>query len=119
MGGSSGVLLAIFFAAAGDASASGKTWIGALEAGLDRVMQVGGAHPGDRTMIDALAPALAALPQGVAAAAAAARAGADATAAMTRAKAGRASYQAQDKLAGHADPGAEGVARLFEHLAAG
>jgi dihydroxyacetone kinase len=38
---------------------------------------------------------------------------------MTRAKAGRASYQAQDKLAGHADPGAEGVARLFEHLAAG
>jgi ATP-dependent dihydroxyacetone kinase len=119
MGGSSGVLLAIFFAAAGDASASGKTWIGALEAGLDRVMQVGGAHPGDRTMIDALAPALEALPRGVVAAAAAARAGADATAAMTRAKAGRASYQAQDKLAGHADPGAEGVARLFEHLAQG
>ncbi len=119
MGGSSGVLLAIFFAAAGDASASGKTWIGALEAGLDRVCQVGGAHPGDRTMIDALAPALATLSDGVAAAAAAARAGADATAAMTRAKAGRASYQAQDKLAGYADPGAEAVARLFEHLAQG
>ena len=66
MGGSSGVLLAIFFAAAGDASASGKTWIGALTAGLDRVMQVGGAAPGHRTMIDALAPALAALPSGVA-----------------------------------------------------
>ena len=32
MGGSSGVLLAIFFAAAGDASASGKDWIGALSA---------------------------------------------------------------------------------------
>jgi hypothetical protein len=63
MGGSSGVLLAIFFAAAGDASASGKTWIGALTAGLDRVMQVGGAAPGHRTMIDALAPALAALPR--------------------------------------------------------
>jgi ATP-dependent dihydroxyacetone kinase len=119
MGGSSGVLLAIFFAAAGDASASGKTWIGALAAGLDRVMQVGGAAPGHRTMIDALAPALAALPNGVQAAAKAAREGANATAQMTRAKAGRATYLAADKLKGHNDPGAEGVARLFEDLAVG
>jgi ATP-dependent dihydroxyacetone kinase len=119
MGGSSGVLLAIFFAAAGDASASGKSWIGALSAGLDRVMQVGGAAPGHRTMIDALAPALAALPQGVAAAAKAARAGADATAQMTSAKAGRATYLSADKLKGHNDPGAEGVAKLFEDLAKG
>ena len=117
MGGSSGVLLAIFFAAAGDASASGKSWIGALSAGLDRVMQVGGAEPGHRTMIDALAPALKALPEGVIAAAKAARAGADATSKMTRAKAGRSSYLSPDQLAGHVDPGAEGVARLFEHLA--
>jgi ATP-dependent dihydroxyacetone kinase len=117
MGGSSGVLLAIFFAAAGDASASGKGWIAALQAGLARVMQVGGAEPGHRTMIDALAPGLAALSDGVDAAARAARAGADATAQMTRAKAGRASYLSEDKLAGHNDPGAEGVARLFEHLA--
>ncbi len=119
MGGSSGVLLAIFFAAAGDASASGKDWVGALSAGLDRVMQVGGAAPGHRTMIDAMAPALAALPDGLEAAAKAARAGANQTAAMTRAKAGRASYLSEDKLAGHNDPGAEGVARLFEHLAKG
>ncbi len=119
MGGSSGVLLAIFFAAAGDASASGKTWIGALSAGLDRVMQVGGAAPGHRTMIDALAPALEALPHGVAQAASAAREGANATAQMTRAKAGRATYLAADKLKGHIDPGAEGVARLFEDLAQG
>jgi dihydroxyacetone kinase len=119
MGGSSGVLLAIFFAAAGDASAGGKSWIGALTAGLDRVMQVGGAKPGDRTMIDALAPALAALPQGLVAATQAARAGADGTARMTRAKAGRASYLSADKLAGFNDPGAEGVARLFEDLAKG
>jgi ATP-dependent dihydroxyacetone kinase len=117
MGGSSGVLLAIFFAAAGDASASGKDWIAALRAGLDRVMQVGGAEPGHRTMIDALAPALAALSTGVKPAATAARAGANATASMVRAKAGRASYLSEDKLAGHNDPGAEGVARLFEHLA--
>jgi dihydroxyacetone kinase len=119
MGGSSGVLLAIFFTAAGDASASGKSLIGALEAGLDRVQQVGGAKPGDRTMIDALAPALKALPEGLTAAAKAARAGADKTATMTRAKAGRASYLSEDKLAGHVDPGAEGVARLFETLARG
>jgi ATP-dependent dihydroxyacetone kinase len=119
MGGSSGVLLAIFFAAAGDASASGKGWIAALQAGLARVMQVGGAAPGHRTMIDALSPALAALAEGVDAAARAARAGADATAKMTRAKAGRASYLSEDKLAGYNDPGAEGVARLFENLAAG
>jgi dihydroxyacetone kinase len=117
MGGSSGVLLAIYFAAAGDASASGRDWIGALRAGLDRVMQVGGAEPGHRTLIDALAPALAALPQGIAAAATAARTGADATAQMTRAKAGRASYLSEDMLKGHNDPGAEGVARLFETLA--
>jgi dihydroxyacetone kinase len=119
MGGSSGVLLAIFFAAAGDAAASGKDWIGALSAGLDRVMQVGGAAPGHRTMIDALAPALAALPRGLAAAATAARAGADATAGMARARAGRAAYLSSDRLAGFNDPGAEGVARLFEHLARG
>lgn len=119
MGGSSGVLLAIFFAAAGDASASGKGWIAALGVGLDRVMQVGGAAPGHRTMIDALAPALAALPDGVNAAARAARKGADATAQMTKAKAGRASYLSEDKLAGHIDPGAEGVARVFEDLAKG
>ena len=119
MGGSSGVLLAIFFAAAGDASAGGKSWIGALSAGLERVMQVGGAKPGDRTMIDALAPALAALPDGLHAAAVAARSGANGTAQMTRAKAGRATYLSADKLAGHNDPGAEGVARLFEALAKG
>ena len=119
MGGSSGVLLAIFFAAAGDASASGQDMIGALKAGLDRIQQVGGARPGDRTMIDALFPALEALHDGVEAAASAARKGAEATAAITRAKAGRATYISADKLAGHNDPGAEAVARLFEQLAAG
>ncbi|MCB1478018.1 MAG: dihydroxyacetone kinase subunit DhaK [Rhodobiaceae bacterium] len=116
MGGSSGVLLAIFFAAAGDASASGKDAIGALKAGLGRVQQVGGAGPGDRTMIDALAPALDALPSGLAASARAAREGADATANITRARAGRASYLSESSLAGHNDPGAEAVARLFERI---
>ena len=116
MGGSSGVLLAIFFAAAGDASASGKGWIESLDEGLKRVQQVGGAQPGDRTMIDALAPALAALPQGIKAAATAARKGADHTATMQRARAGRSSYVNAEKLLGHNDPGAEAIARLFEKL---
>ena len=118
MGGSSGVLLAIFFTATGDASAKGHDAIEALKSGLARVREVGGANPGDRTMIDALAPALDALSHGVDAAARAAREGADATAKIGQAKAGRASYLAEDKLIGHNDPGAEAVARLFEGLAA-
>lgn len=118
MGGSSGVLLAIFFTAAGDASASGAGTVGALAAGLERVQQVGGAKLGDRTIIDALAPAIAALPSGIQAAANAARAGANATATITQAKAGRASYLPASKLAGFNDPGAEAVALLFENLAA-
>ncbi|WP_029062705.1 dihydroxyacetone kinase subunit DhaK [Labrenzia sp. DG1229] len=117
MGGSSGVLLAIFFAAAGDASSSGRNSIGALKAGLDRIMQVGGAKPGDRTMIDALMPALNALENGIEAAAREARQGADATSRITRARAGRASYVSEANLSGHNDPGAEAVARLLEQLA--
>ncbi|MEO0385779.1 MAG: dihydroxyacetone kinase subunit DhaK [Pseudomonadota bacterium] len=117
MGGSSGVLLAIFFAAAGDASANGSNTVDALKAGLDRIAQVGGAGVGDRTMIDALQPALDALPDGLQAAASAARAGADGTATITKAKAGRATYISEEKLAGHNDPGAEAVARLLEQIA--
>lgn len=116
MGGSSGVLLAIFFTAAGDASANGQDTISSLKAGLARIQQVGGAQLGDRTMIDALKPALDALPQGLAEAAKAARGGADKTAAMSRARAGRASYVSESNLLGHNDPGAEAVAHLFEEL---
>ncbi len=116
MGGSSGVLLAIFFTAAGDASASGQDAVGALTAGLERIKQVGGANAGDRTMIDALAPALIALPTGIEAARNAARKGADLTATIVNAKAGRASYISAEKLKGHNDPGAEAIARLFEEL---
>ncbi|HTV71271.1 MAG TPA: dihydroxyacetone kinase subunit DhaK [Rhizobiaceae bacterium] len=119
MGGSSGVLLAIFFTAAGDASASGKDWIGSLTAGLNRIRQVGGAEPGDRTMIDALVPALEALPNGVTAAAKAARKGADFTGTIKRAKAGRASYISEEQLQNVNDPGAEAVALLFENLSSG
>lgn len=118
MGGSSGVILAIFFNASGDACANGAPVLKALQEGLDRVSEVGGAKIGDRTMIDALAPALEALHHGFAAAAQAARIGADSTAAIHRARAGRAAYVPEENLKGHNDPGAEAVARLFEGLAA-
>jgi len=117
MGGSSGVILAIYFNAAGDACANGQTVHQALREGLRRVSEVGGAQVGDRTMIDALAPALEALERGLAAAAVAARAGADSTAAIHRAKAGRAAYVPEKNLQGHNDPGAEAVALLLEGLA--
>jgi dihydroxyacetone kinase len=119
MGGSSGVLLAILFAAAGSAAAKGNTWAPALQSGLWRMMEYGGAKPGDRTMIDALEPALAALVSGksVAVAAIAARKGADATAKMTKAKAGRSTYVSATNLQGIGDPGAEAVASLLEGLA--
>jgi dihydroxyacetone kinase len=116
MGGSSGVLLAIFFAAAGDAASSGASMRDALWAGLERMQEIGGARLGDRTMIDALQPALEALPEGLAAATRAARAGAAHTATLKRAKAGRAAYVNAGNLEGHVDPGAEAVARLFEAL---
>ena len=117
MGGSSGVLLAIFFAAAGDACSSGMPMTKALQMGLDRMRQIGGANPGDRTMVDAFLPALEALERGMAQAAAAARKGAQYTASLTCAKVGRATYINAEQLVGHVDPGAEAVARLFEHLA--
>jgi ATP-dependent dihydroxyacetone kinase len=116
MGGSSGVLLAIFFTAAGDASANGMDLVSALKAGLQRIKEVGGANVGDRTMIDALSPALDALSISLEAASTAARQGADTTAKMLKAKAGRASYVSENHLAGHNDPGAEAVAVLFGEL---
>ena len=117
MGGSSGILLPIFFAAAGDASSSGRSLREALQDGLDRMREIGGANPGDRTMIDALLPALDALKDGLKEAAFAARKGAEYTATLTTAKAGRATYINAEQLKGHVDPGAEAVARLFEALA--
>ncbi len=117
MGGSSGVILAIFFNAAGDACAGGAPVPRALMDGLARVCEVGGAQVGDRTMIDALDPALTALPDGLDAAAQAARIGADATATMDRARAGRAAYVPAENIVGHKDPGAEAVALVFEGLA--
>lgn len=120
MGGSSGVLLSIFVAAVGTALGGGATLAAALQAGVERMQLYGGAREGDRTMLDAMLPAIRALATDgdLSAAAVAARAGADATAGMRRARAGRSSYVSETDLAGVVDPGAEAVARVVEALAA-
>ncbi|MER9128851.1 dihydroxyacetone kinase subunit DhaK [Mesorhizobium sp. M0768] len=118
MGGSSGVLLSIFFTAAAQALESGETLPKALLAGLDRMSFYGGARVGDRTMIDALEPALRALDRGsLEDAAVGAQRGAEATAAMRKAKAGRSAYIGS-QLDGVVDPGAFAVAEVFTALAA-
>ena len=118
VGGSSGVLGSIFFAATAAALADGAAWPEALGRGVVRVRGYGGANPGDRTLLDALIPAVEALKGGdLSAAAVAARAGAEATSRMDRAGAGRSSYLAAGDLAGVQDPGAAGVATAFTALA--
>jgi dihydroxyacetone kinase-like protein len=87
----------------------------ALRAGVDGVMALGGAAPGDKTMIDALVPAVDALGDGFAAARAAAEEGAVATIPL-QARKGRASYLGERSI-GHQDPGATSSALLIAALA--
>lgn len=103
-----------------DAAALGT----ALRAALDGVRDLGRAADGDKTMIDALAPAVAAyeaaladgsgLADCVRAAADAAAKGADATVPM-QARKGRASYLGP-RSAGHMDPGASSTALILRAL---
>lgn len=114
MGGSSGVLMSLFFTAAGQALMQGRTLPDVLLAGLTQLKFYGGAELGDRTLIDALQPALEALrDDGLDAAISAAQRGAESTANMQKAKAGRASYVNSDNLNGVPDPGAVAVAEIF------
>jgi phosphoenolpyruvate---glycerone phosphotransferase subunit DhaL len=131
VGGASGPLWGSAFRAMGrrlgDAEVlDGPALVDALDAGLGAVTDLGAAQPGDKTMVDALAPALdalrervaagAALPDAVAAAADAAEAGALATVPL-QARKGRASYLGERSV-GHQDPGATSTTMLFEALAA-
>jgi dihydroxyacetone kinase-like protein len=128
VGGASGPLYGTFFLRMGmtagavtslDAAALGA----ALRAGLDGVVARGKAEAGDKTMFDAMSPAVdawdAAAADGVAAASTAAfeaaKAGRDATEPLVARK-GRASYLGE-RSAGHLDPGATSTALLFEALA--
>ncbi|MBE3480096.1 dihydroxyacetone kinase subunit DhaK [Enterobacter cloacae complex sp. P14RS] len=118
MGGSSGVLMSIFFTAAGQKLHDGQPLPEALLSGLAQMKQYGGAELGDRTLIDALQPALEALKKkDLQAAAQAAQQGAEATAKMAKAGAGRSSYVNKENLDGVMDPGAVAVAEVFNTLA--
>ncbi|MDU4356092.1 dihydroxyacetone kinase [Enterobacteriaceae bacterium A-F18] len=120
MGGSSGVLMSIFFTAAGQAVHDGKSLPEALLRGLHQMKHYGGADLGDRTLIDALQPALEALrDSGLDAAASAAKAGAAKTATMQTAGAGRSSYVNSESLEGVTDPGAVAIAEVFAALTKG
>lgn len=119
VGGASGPLYGTLLRrtgkALGDAAeVSEEELAGALRAGVDGVMALGGAAPGDKTMIDALVPAVDALGDGFAAARAAAEEGAEATIPL-QARKGRASYLGERSI-GHQDPGATSSALLIAAL---
>jgi dihydroxyacetone kinase len=116
-GGSIGVLGSIFFAACAKALHNDLPLVDALIDGHERLSQCGGARVGDRTLLDALVPALQALRGGASLqqAAAAAQAGADSTAKIARARAGRSEYVGE--LTGIADPGAVAIAAAFKAVA--
>ncbi|WAT00243.1 dihydroxyacetone kinase subunit DhaK [Rouxiella chamberiensis] len=119
MGGSSGVLMSIFFTAAGQKVSEGGNLAQSLLFGLDRMKHYGGADLGDRTLIDALQPALEALDKKAddfKGAAKAAAKGAKDTAGMKKANAGRSSYLNSDSLKGVKDPGAVAVEKVFAAL---
>jgi dihydroxyacetone kinase-like protein len=126
VGGSSGALYGtIFLRMARSAAASevldAAGFARALRAGLEGVVDRGKVKAGDKTMFDALAPAVEALDQALAQGApldralglalAAAEAGRDATVAM-RARKGKSSYLG-DKSLGNQDPGATSVTMLI------
>lgn len=130
VGGASGPLYGTFFmrmagALPPDGEVSASQWADALDAGLQGVLQRGKASVGDKTMVDALTPAVAAFRESIdaggdgaagwAAAASACAAGRDATIPLVAHK-GRASYLGE-RSAGHQDPGASSVTLLLEAAA--
>ncbi|SDN51039.1 dihydroxyacetone kinase, C-terminal domain [Streptomyces sp. cf386] len=119
VGGASGPLYGTLLRRAGKAlgdagEVSKDEFARALRTGVDAVMVLGGAAPGDKTMIDALVPAVDALGDGFVAARAAAEEGALATTPL-QARKGRASYLGERSI-GHQDPGATSSALLIAGL---
>lgn len=119
MGGSSGVLLSILLTTTGTRLEQGDTLPDALRAGADAVMEYGGAQVGQRTMLDAVVPAIDVLAGGgsLDEAAAAAREGADGTQHVESTAVGRSSYLSKDALTGVVDPGASALATIVEAAA--
>ena len=119
MGGSSGILLSIFFTSAGNAYKKNTDLGEALQEGINVVCEYGGAKLGDRTMLDAAIPAINNLADkgSIDDASAEAHKGANATAELLDAKAGRSSYLRSDSLKGIKDPGAVAMTIIFDALA--
>ena len=131
VGGASGPLYGTFFLRFGRATGSvGEldlaAFVAGLRAGLVGIVERAKADPGDKTMVDALSPALDAmdavienggdLASAVVAACDAAAAGRDATVPLVARK-GRASYLGE-RSSGHMDPGAASMSLLFDAMAA-
>jgi dihydroxyacetone kinase-like protein len=127
VGGASGPLYGMAFRRAGKALGDAAdvdlpALAAALDAALAGVQQLGAAREGDKTMVDALAPATRAFtkaigegaPDALAALAEAAQAGAAATISMQALK-GRASYLGPRSV-GHEDPGAASTALILGAL---
>lgn len=121
LGGSSGPLYGVLFLRCGNVleelgPAGVAHWIEALEQGCRAIGELGGAKPGDRTMLDALDPFVKSLKSAGAivfrdallTAVVEAKKGAEATGRM-RPRLGRSSYLG-DRVLGHPDPGAVAVA---------
>lgn len=135
VGGSSGPLYGTLFRKVGvalkgdDSLASDENAVRCLAAGLSKafvgIEDLGGAKPGDKTMLDAMQPAMEALEhargedaplvEALAQAADAAEAGAEATVPL-QARKGRASYLGERSV-GHKDPGAASFALLMRTVA--
>jgi dihydroxyacetone kinase-like protein len=127
VGGAAGPLYGSALREAGRALGERPTFdavafVESMECALEGIVSLGAAVEGDKTMVDAWIPALAALraglPEGLGAAAHAARRAADDGASSTtpmRAQKGRASYLGPRSI-GHQDPGAASSAILFAAL---
>lgn len=130
MGGTSGVLLEIFFRAmatslskpdqiSADQPILTNNWTRACRAGLDAMMLYGGATSGMRTLLDALIPAVEKLELNgsVEEAAQSAAKGMESTKVM-ESLAGRSNYVNAERMTGIPDPGAFAVAETFSVIAA-
>ncbi|NUR87245.1 MAG: dihydroxyacetone kinase subunit L [Nonomuraea sp.] len=115
VGGASGPLYGSFFRALGKHVGDSADFAAAFADGVAAVQRLGKAEPGDKTMLDALLPAAAALAEGTDPATAA-RVGAKATIPL-QARKGRASYLGERSV-GHEDPGAASAALIVAALVA-
>ena len=94
-------------------------WVGWFSCGLEKLKELGGGtEVGDRTMVDALSPALEALQEGLSWDEVVGRAqeGAESTSLMKIAKKGRAKNVPQETMEGKIDPGAQAIAIIFRAI---